>query len=460
MPLNTDIAMGFRMPQIEGPLDQYSKFMTLKNAMMQQQHASQQMRDQQLVRDALQSGTNPDETLDRLMKVSPSAASQYAGVMKQREAVKMQQGLSALTPEQRMDPDLYRRLGMATGNAAFTAEAERLQRRRDQQEQLKSLQGDEALLGQRVIEAGKAGQPMTLESNVPGAGVYGSLISSEIPSIAEAARSAQEALNKGVGTPDSHMQRANMLAQREGSLLEARSRQQAQFGQQRDMAGVVAGLRQQPRAWRVIPDPSSSTKFAYVDQNTGEKGSEAPPPNAASSGADERQRLRMFTDEIKVPRQQLQQFESYQQAKDTWKSGEKVPQAYIAAAQQFLQMARTNRQFKGELENALGGGNVAQRIWGSLDRVVTGEPSTEQLADLDRAVNALAQASANNIGTAVRNARQDAITAGHNPDKVVGGPKVYGSYYIEPTGRVIQMKSNAAALKAAQMWRERQDEGQ
>ena len=45
MPLNTDIAMGFRMPQIEGPLDQYSKVMTLKN--MIEQNKQRQMQAQQ-----------------------------------------------------------------------------------------------------------------------------------------------------------------------------------------------------------------------------------------------------------------------------------------------------------------------------------------------------------------------------------------------------------------------------
>lgn len=41
--LNTDIAMSFRMPEIEGPLDQYSKVLTLKNMIEQDKMQKMQM---------------------------------------------------------------------------------------------------------------------------------------------------------------------------------------------------------------------------------------------------------------------------------------------------------------------------------------------------------------------------------------------------------------------------------
>ncbi len=172
----------------------------------------------------------------------------------------------------------------------------------------------------------------------------------------------------------------------------------------------------------------------------------------SSQNQDERRRRTEYVRSIAEPERQLRSFEQYEQAKETWRKGDKVPQAYVAAAQQLIQMSRGNAKFKGDLDQALGGGNIAQRVWGSLSRVATGEPSGEQLQDLDTIMNALALASARNIGMVTRNAYSDAKAGRINTNKVIGAPRVYGSFLILPTGETKRLKSNNAALKAANLW--------
>ena len=91
MPLNTDIAMGFRMPQIESPLQQAGQFMTLKNAMLQQQQAEQSRKDEVALRGVMQqTGGDPQAAIKALLSHgSPKAielASKLDGLIKTQKA--------------------------------------------------------------------------------------------------------------------------------------------------------------------------------------------------------------------------------------------------------------------------------------------------------------------------------------------------------------------------------------
>ena len=91
MPLNTDIAMGFRMPQIESPLQQAGQYMTLKNAMLQQQQAEQSRRDEAILSGVMQQTQgDPQKAIQALLAHgSPTAiglAAKLDGLIKKPDA--------------------------------------------------------------------------------------------------------------------------------------------------------------------------------------------------------------------------------------------------------------------------------------------------------------------------------------------------------------------------------------
>lgn len=296
--------------------------------------------------------------------------------------------------------------------------------------------------------------------------LMGGLLSSNAPGVSAAAGGLTQMMANPAFKPKSSLIEAQIekLRASDTSAQNASAARAENAGFRADAAAERLANRTPPNepapSVHVVQDPNSPTGWGYRDFRTSVVTPGAPPPGGilSTTGMDERKRQTQYQKEISGPRVELQSYEKYQQAKETWKPGEKVPQAYVAAANQFIQMARGNARFKGDMDQALGGGNIAQRIWGSLSKVVTGEPSNEQLADLDRAMNAMAQGAANNIGTITRNAYSDVSSAKLNPDKIIGGPKVYGNILILPDGRVMPpLKSNAAALKAAQLWRDEQE---
>lgn len=171
-----------------------------------------QKKDEEQIKSIIESGAPPEKVVGALMSMGPkgaAAAHQYATAMKDLQASKASEGLRNLTPQQLQDPETLDRLGASgtPGTAHFTGAAERLRKKAEAESALKTMRRTQA------------------EDGTMAGGHFASLMGSEIPAIANQAKTAQSQLDvSGTSVAPQHwIDLQKSLAQQETGLLERRS---------------------------------------------------------------------------------------------------------------------------------------------------------------------------------------------------------------------------------------------
>lgn len=182
-----------------------------QQAMGLMQMLGQRKEDDQ-IKAIIESGAPPEKIVNALMATGPkgaAAAHQYATAIKDMQTAKATESLRGLTPEQLQDPNTLDRLGASglPGTSHLTGVAERLRKKSEAEAALKTMR--------RVPD----------ESGALTGGHFGSLMTSEIPAIANQARTAQQQLEASGGavSPQHWIDLQKSLATQEAGQLERRS---------------------------------------------------------------------------------------------------------------------------------------------------------------------------------------------------------------------------------------------
>ena len=217
--IDATIPLSYRLPQIEGPADQYRTLLQLRGLMQQQELQRTQMEQDRQTREALaQSGGDVEKALQiALQSGNHRAAAALTPLYKaQQEAAQRK----AIAGGDMNDPAHLRRIGLALNKPEFITHAERLEKVAEERKGLAALQGQsvpvqfgQAPSEQAAIEALRAGggRPMTVgvghtpqagaewsaTSPQGGGGALASLMQSQIPAIANHARALQARINSG-----------------------------------------------------------------------------------------------------------------------------------------------------------------------------------------------------------------------------------------------------------------------
>lgn len=216
-----------------------------------------QKKDEDQIKAVIESGASPEKVVTALMSMGPkgaAAAHQYAAALKDLQASKTSEGLRNLSPQQLQDPEMLDRLGASgvPGTAHFTGAADRLRKQAEAQASLKAMQSGAQTIQpdpQEMAQAADQGTPAPVPAQVKRGGMFDDLAKSEIPHIAQAAKSMQAQLDRsGATIPPAYWQKQHeTLAGREASYLQAKSvadakKTDAQAGALTDDdAGFMAG---------------------------------------------------------------------------------------------------------------------------------------------------------------------------------------------------------------------------
>ena len=173
-----------------------------------------QKKDEDAIKQVVTSGAPPEQVVTALMQLGPkgaAAAHQYASAMKEVQTAKATESLRGLTKDQLQDPDKLDQLGASglPGTAHFTAAADRIRKK----------QQNDATIASMRRQPGADGKDS--------GGLFGSLMESEVPAIANQAKTLQSQLEvPNHSIPAQHfMDMQKSLAAQESGLLENRRKE-------------------------------------------------------------------------------------------------------------------------------------------------------------------------------------------------------------------------------------------
>lgn len=192
-------------------------------------HAGAQEREAK-ARAIIASNATPEEKFNALSQVSPAHAHQFATGLKEMQAVKSQQALQGMDLNKLLD-DPQAALAAQTANPHIGPELERLRKVRENNAARATMQSRPEIPPdpQEVAQASDQGTPPVATAPAQ-PGIFDALAKSEIPTIANQAKTLQARLNApgNAAVPASHwvdLQKA--LATQETSILERRSASEA-----------------------------------------------------------------------------------------------------------------------------------------------------------------------------------------------------------------------------------------